>query len=491
MLPHPTICSTETKWLAVCAALAIGEYCGFRCQPWAAAWPLALLLATLCALFGFGLPAKGWPYAALAFVGAALALLDVSRHGAVLNDILVRSSGRPHCAVFTLRDDARVSQTPKGAVLAEFPGRIGALRVNVVASLPPGSNPPKAGETWQCTGWLSGFHDDNALRRRTFSVRGKRASIVRLADGTEAWSWRRALCAMKKSAARRLRAGLDGNEDSHRLLCAMLLGERSLMNARERQDFIGAGAIHVFAISGLHVMVVARIFILVSVATLLPLRFAGVVAVPLLWLYVMMVGSPPSAVRAAGMASLCMAAPMFWRRPNGIVAWAMAFFAAHVANPSQLMDAGSGLSFAVMLAIVVTIRLCGWAVNRPVFGTLLVSSIAWAAGLPIAVRLFGHISFGGLLAGPIVIPAATCATICGAVGIMASFISPHLAAYPNAFAGLIMRFMTAVSAMIAKIPGAYLNVANWSMVECLAWYAALAAAMWLAVRIHERRATTI
>lgn len=296
---------------------------------------------------------------------------------------------------------------------------------------------------------------------------------------------------LRKDAGRRLRIGLENDDHSYKLLCAMLLGERKSMDARDKKTFADAGAMHVFAISGLHVMILARIFVLMSVLTLLPLRFAGFVAIPLIWLYVMMVSSPPSAVRAGGMASICLIAPMFWRRPDGIVAWAMSFFAAHIINPIQIIDAGSGLSFVVMLSLVILIRMGGGIIKRPVVGTIIFSSVAWAAALPISIRVFGRIALSGLVSGPLIIPAAMCATICGAIGVLTSFISERLAAYPNACAGLIMRLMSAICSLIARIPNANIELAPWSIGECLAWYAAFAATFWLILAIHTRRTTVI
>lgn len=491
MTPHPSICDMETRWLGLCAALAIGEYCALNCQSLSKSWPFFILLAILCALFGYAFTIRFWPHAALAMLGIALALNLVERNRSVIDEAHIYSSGRPYDAVFTLSKDATVKKTRKGVQLAEFLGEIRSLRVKVVAALPPGTAPPKAGETWHCSGWLSGWNEHDAIRRRELSIRGKRAYMIRLRAYSPSFSLHRALDTLKKDAARRLEFGLETNKYTHNLLCAMMLGERSLMDADDKKTFANAGAMHVFAISGLHVMVLAKIFVLLGVLTLLPVRFAGIIAIPLVWLYVLMVGAPPSAVRAAAMASICLIAPMFWRRPDGIVAWAMAFIAAHALNPAQIIDAGSGLSFIVMFSLVILLRIGGETLKRPVVGTIIFSSVAWAAGVPICARMFGSIALGGLLSGPIVVPAATCATICGALGILASFISPALAAYPNACAGLIMRIMSAVCSLVAQMPGACIEIAPWSIGECLAWYVAMAASFWLVLSIHGRRTSTI
>ena len=169
----------------------------------------------------------------------------------------------------------------------------------------------------------------------------------------------------------------------------------------------------------------------------------------------------------------------------------MAFLGSHLLTPSQIVDTGSGLSFVVMLALVILLRFGESFVKRPIAGTLLFSCVAWAAGLPISAHTFGRISPGGLLSGPLEIPAATCATIFGALGIMASFISERIAAYINACAGITMRLMAAIAMLISKIPYSTIDVGGWTFMECFAWHVAMAALFWLVLSVHNRRTTTI
>lgn len=487
----PNICTAETRWLAACAALAVGEYCGFRWQGHSGTWSVFLGAATLCALFGFGLSLRGWEHTALAFLGLALAAHIVERHRIIIRDAHVYSSGRPYSAVFTVCDDAKTSKGKDGKTSAVFQAKIDTFRVKVTVAIPLGQSPPCAGERWRCCGWLSGWNESDVLHRRDFSVRGNRASLERVEDDAWRTFWIRMIGNIRKSAERRLRIGLEGDKHSHDLMCAMILGERSLMDKHDKMIFTDAGAMHVFAISGLHVMVLARIFVIAGVVTLLPLRLAGIVAIPLIWIYVILVNAPPSAVRAGAMASICLCAPMLWRRPDGIVAWAMAFIATHIVNPLQILDVGSGLSFAVMLSLVVLIRLCGTTLRRPILGTIIFTSVAWAAALPISIRAFGRIAFGGILAGPLVVPAAMFTTICGALGIISSFVSERLAAYLNACAGLSIRLMSAICSLIAHLPGANIELLPWSLCECLAWYIALCAIFWLALSVKNRRSSQI
>lgn len=131
------------------------------------------------------------------------------------------------------------------------------------------------------------------------------------------------------------RAGLLARLDArlapeHRAIGkALLLADRSTLDPATREAFVGAGIIHLLAISGLHVGLIGA-----SLAWLIGLRVRGsrrlLYAACCTSAYVCLIGAPPSAVRAA---------LMFW-------GWALAF---RRARPARLGDLAA---LAAMLAIL-------------------------------------------------------------------------------------------------------------------------------------------
>lgn len=113
----------------------------------------------------------------------------------------------------------------------------------------------------------------------------------------------------------RMGLGLDATRETVLLNRAILLGERSNLPKATKQIFIESGTIHVFAISGLHVMIVARLFMFLVALVFIPYRFQGAVTLPLVWGYVLLIGAPPSAVRAATMASFLSAFAALFAAP--------------------------------------------------------------------------------------------------------------------------------------------------------------------------------
>lgn len=291
---------------------------------------------------------------------------------------------------------------------------------------------------------------------------------------------------LKRDLMRRVAIGLDPSSETVAVNRAMLLGEKGALRRSTRKRFVESGTVHVFAISGLHVMIVAKLLMLAAAAAFVPYRLQGVVAIPLVWGYVSLVGASPSAVRAAAMATFHFAAPLFWRRPDSVASWSLAFLAVHIANPVQIADIASQLSFTVMLALIAA-RRAGCGRMPAALQTVYLTAVAWAAGTPIAAAAFGRVTPGGMLANLFLVGAAGHSVAAGAVGLAASFACEPLAAHLNNLAALVSESMIAVADAVARIPGANMDAGEWGAGACIAWYAALALLLYAVHRFCARR----
>lgn len=274
---------------------------------------------------------------------------------------------------------------------------------------------------------------------------------------------------VKAELLRRVGLGLDHDGETMSLNRAILLGERSRLPRRTKRVFVASGTMHVFAISGLHVMAVAGVLWVLLAAAFVPRRLAGAVAIPILWGYVGVIGCTPSAVRAALMASFYCLAPVFWRRPNLLRSWALTFLLVHLLRPRMIADVGCALSFAVMLAIALAAE-GGWRLGIRI-PLVWMTVIAWAAGVPIGARVFGQVSPGGILANLVLITAAEYTVVFGAVGVIVSFISKPVAVHLNNLSALCTRAMVGVSEIVSRLPGSNFEVPRWTLLQCAEWYA--------------------
>lgn len=472
--------------LAIPAALALGEMCGFANHEVAAAWPIVAFLAILTALFGYGRSIRGWRFAAVFMFGIALAMHASSVRANALRD--ASEPGHPFEAHLV------VEGVPLGGVgvsrWTSFDTTFKGIDMRVVFRLDEGIEPPLVGETWHCAGWVERMPTMDYRRRRLW-IKGTRAFAVR-----DEQVGRSALMAcfdsVRRDMSRRLGIGLDGTDysgfaDINR---AILLGERSRLPRNMRETFIAAGTLHIFAISGLHVAIIAKVVMALLVFLMVPFRFIGLVAAPVLWFYVGMVGAGPSAVRAAAMATLCMLAPLGMRRPDGISAWAVTFVLFHVIWPESLVYVGSLLSFAVMLGILLFVE---WtqSFRIRIVEVVGVTIAAWAAGVPIAAHVFGHVTPGGVLANFILVPAAEFSVGAGLLGVLLSHISQTMAAHFNFVSALFAKAMVGVSWTVSRLPGANVQTSPWTLWDCVAWYSVLGLSMWLVRSVVIRHRQTI
>ena len=173
------------------------------------------------------------------------------------------------------------------------------------------------------------------------SARGWRAVLALLFDGRD-------LC------AERLVQHVD-DPCARRLLTAMTLGYRGALDTQTRTRFVRSGAIHLFAISGLHVGILASLLILLLRAVRVPFRARHLLLPPLLGLYVVMSGSAASAVRAWVMVSVWACARGLLLPVVPINVLSTAALALLLANPLNTARTGFQFSFLIVLVLVL-----GW-----------------------------------------------------------------------------------------------------------------------------------
>lgn len=276
---------------------------------------------------------------------------------------------------------------------------------------------------------------------------------------------------VRRELSRRVGMGLEASPDAAALNRAILLGERARLPRVLKRAFVESGSIHIFAISGLHVMVVAEVLVVLLSCLFLPRRWVGLLAVPILWGYVLTIGSPPSAVRAVMMATFAHLGACFWRRSDLLQAWALTFLSVYAFSPRLIVDVGAALSFAVMLALALAVdwsRDFGWLRSR-----LFVTFVAWAAGAPLSACVFGRLTPGGLLANLVMLPAAEGTVSIGVLGVVASCVSETAAVYLNNLSAVFTSTMAGVSQVVSSLPGANFDIGCRSWQEAAGVYCCL------------------
>ena len=137
---------------------------------------------------------------------------------------------------------------------------------------------------------------------------------------------------------------------------AMVLGERNLINDELYSAFTETGAVHVLAVSGLHVGIVAKIIALILF--LLPssnqswkvLRI--LLSITAIWTFAIITGAAAAVIRAATMATLYFVAQLFGRKGLSFNVLASAALFMLLLETSYLFQAGFQFSFLALTGIL-------------------------------------------------------------------------------------------------------------------------------------------
>lgn len=138
------------------------------------------------------------------------------------------------------------------------------------------------------------------------------------------------------------------------LIQAMLLGDEVNLDEELLQSYSDTGIVHIIAISGGNVailfMVISFLLWWLKHKKHLWIRYA--IALPLVWIYVLMAGAAPSAIRAAVMFSLLAFSVMFQKNNNSLNQLFATAFLLLCVEPMWLFSVGFQLSFVAVLSLI-------------------------------------------------------------------------------------------------------------------------------------------
>jgi competence protein ComEC len=278
-----------------------------------------------------------------------------------------------------------------------------------------------------------------------------------------------------------LGAGLGRQADLAGLYRAMLLGRKRELSADQRQLFLRAGAMHLFAVNGIHITTVA--IALHALLSLLrcprPLESACVLAV--LWLDVDTTGASPSAMRAFLMVGTVEVARTLRRPANPLASLAAAGTIILVADPLALFSASFQMSYGVMVGLV-TLGLplaahwnerlapyrhlprinwsfrqrCRAQLQHHLLDALGLGAAAAAVGAISGVEFFNLLVPGGLAANLVLVPPALLVIVAGVGSLVLGFSgAPAAGRFCNLAAGIVLAAMTRTARAATAIPGVY------------------------------------
>ena len=147
-------------------------------------------------------------------------------------------------------------------------------------------------------------------------------------------------------------AAYSENQIHAQVLKGMLLGLRSELSPDILDAFRNSGNIHILAVSGLHVGLIATVCFFGFSLLRLPRKATDLLTIAAVILYACLVGFRPSVFRASLMAVIYLISRIIERDRDLFNLLAFAALVLLLINPAQLWDIGFQLSFAAVASIV-------------------------------------------------------------------------------------------------------------------------------------------
>ncbi|MCY4112391.1 MAG: ComEC/Rec2 family competence protein [Chloroflexi bacterium] len=465
-------------------------------------------------LLGIGLaawwgPAPAWAVIGLAVIGAAAALTGrrLLLVGAVLAALaLGLARGGHHVASQTplLQAPAGAALTVIGTVVDDVPGPRRTLQVVGVAGAQDQGSRPAAGRVQVFAPRALALPNARVAVSGVFVPASPRATNS-LAGNADTWAGTlgdatvrviEAGTAADPPALLRLRRHVDASirsalpEPHASLLSAMLVGIRQRLPDELRDDFLTSGLIHIVAISGFNITLIA-LWVRRLAGWGLGRYGVGLAAV-LLPLYAVLAGAEPGVIRAAIMGDLVLVAWILGRDADALTALALAGAGMALVQPQALGDVGFQLSFAGTLGlIVIAPRVSAVLTERirfPRWSAELIATTTAASLMvtPIIAHTFERFQLMAVPANLLALAAPAAIMATGApVAIWAS------AGWPAAdvvgwAAWLPLEYLIQAGRLAAQLPGASLATSGFDLPQALVSYLCIGAALVLLGRPPPR-----
>lgn len=261
-------------------------------------------------------------------------------------------------------------------------------------------------------------------------------------------------------------------------LKAIIIGERTGLDGYITEDFVKTGTVHVIAISGLNIALVAGIFLMLLKGIGVKRRISLVIASIAIIFYCFVAGASPPVVRATIVFVIASLGYVLNRESDIINSLSLAAILILFANPKELFDPSFQLSFMSVISIVIlTPRVELFFGEKKNYLTKSISvSIAASIGVfPIVAKYFNIVSPIAILANLVIVPALFVLTV---VSLAFLFMNAFGVAFCMPWMGKILSILTCVTFYInhlfAKIPLSYVRIPAPSLFFIAIYYVFLA-----------------
>ena len=293
----------------------------------------------------------------------------------------------------------------------------------------------------------------------------------------------RAAARARKWMQTTLARGLEDSPNVVALISGMALGIRHDSPNDIEQPFQQTGTLHLFAVAGLHVGIIAQLLWIVTSLLRFPRAAAAAVIIPCLFFYSAITGFHVSSLRAATMAAFLLGGIFFDRPVLALNSLAGAALVILAVDSNQLFTSGFQLSFAVVGAILVWRAGILRALLRPgasdpflprslvsrsrrgfersygwLASGIALSAAAWIGSFLLIIWYFYLITPISLLANLTIVPIAFCVLAVGLMSLVASPLSPALSLVFNNANWSLAKVIFGFVQVFAQLPTGHIYV---------------------------------
>lgn len=290
---------------------------------------------------------------------------------------------------------------------------------------------------------------------------------------------------------------------------SLLVGDRSDLKDETEAAFIRSGTMHILAISGLHIGVLAAFVLFLCRAVRLRTMTTSLLVLAVIYGYAAIAESRPPVIRAVVLGTLVVMAQACGRKSDGMQALALTALLLLLRNPADLFDVGAQLSFVAVAAIIVVTR---WVADRTqesftdqllagerswfwraltwcgrwLLAGYTVTAVVWLVTVPITMRTFHLVSPAGLVVNALLTPYSMLVLCAGYLFLGVGLLCPPLAKWlVIPFRESLSWFLNAVE-WSATLPGGYGESPSPSLAWMSGFYALLLASLLLRTEAARR-----
>ncbi len=276
---------------------------------------------------------------------------------------------------------------------------------------------------------------------------------------------------------------LEDDPATASIITAMVLGAREDTPEAIEEQFRNSGALHIFAVSGLHIGLFGLIIWQLLKLFRVPRRVAVWLIIPAIIFYAIVTGLRPSACRAAVMGSIVLFSLIAGRRPRLINSLGLAALLLLAYDTQQLFLPGFQLSFTVLTAIaaltpflmnffghpfevdpfiprqlVSRLQLLLSQTGSKAASYISVSLAAWLGSLPLIIYHFQLVTPVSILANCFLVPMAMLVLSLAVMSLSASLAQmSFLSTLFNNTNWLAAKTCSLLTAFFASLPGGHFH----------------------------------